>query len=85
MVSSKSYILYRMILYHILHKFVNGALRASTNHGGLPGGVAAGMPRRRFDVKVEIQGTKPCLDLPIPIDLRQTPLRPSNLRFRQAP
>ena len=61
------------------------ALRAITNHGGLPGGVAAGMAHRRFDLKVELQNIKRRFDVPTPIDLRQTPLRPSNLRFRQAP
>ena len=43
-----------------------GALRATTNHGGLPSGFAAGMACRRFDLKVELQAIRLLFDIPAP-------------------
>jgi len=42
------------------------ALRATTKRGGLPSGFAAGMARRRFDLKVELQAIRLPFDIPAP-------------------
>ena len=43
-----------------------GALRATTKRGGLPSGFAAGMSRRRLDLKVDLQVIRLPSDLPVP-------------------
>ena len=43
-----------------------GALRATTKRGDLPSGFAAGMSRRRFDLKVELQAIRLPFDIPAP-------------------
>ena len=42
------------------------ALRATTKRGGLPSGFAAGMSRRRFDLKVELQAIRRLFDITAP-------------------
>ena len=53
------------ILFHMCRQ-IGLALRATTKRGGLPSGFAAGMARRRFDLKVELQAIRLPFDIPAP-------------------